>query len=202
MTSNKGCDRPEDDEELGLPTPQKVDVKQIDIPNYASKEYADARTLEEAIALRGIKAFLENLSPSDFTENGPLGATKIGIAELFLDSTWEVGETERDVGRERLAISVKEGDLLEVRTCSDSLSDWGYRFHLADGTALPYEPFHDYDDQLFLQALEGLSEGERLVCRVEGVSCFGENGISADPEFCWRIYSCKVTVYRYGATRG
>ena len=59
----------------------------------------------------------------------------------------------------------------------------------------------DYDDQLFQGALENLRDGEWLACRVREVSCFGEDGIDDDPEFCWQVYSCKVTVYRGGSTR-
>ncbi|MEY8437170.1 hypothetical protein AAK967_05455 [Atopobiaceae bacterium 24-176] len=191
-----------DDEELGLPTPQQPEGDRLDVPDYTSEEYADARTLEEAIAIRGAKAFLRDLAPDDFSEDGPLGSKKIGTAELWAESTWEKGETVRDVECERLAVSVKEGDLLEVRPCLKYLSDWGYRFHLVDGSALPYSPYHDYDDLFFERSLDGLGGGERLVCRVEGVSCFGEDGVSADPDFCWRVYLCKVTVYRCGATRG
>ena len=102
---------------------------------------------------------------------------------------------------ERSAASLKEGDLLEVRPCSEDISEWGYRFHLADGSTVPYGPYHDYDDQLFQKALENLNGGEWLACRVREVSCFGEDGIEDDPEFCWRVYSCKVTVCRGGSTR-
>lgn len=191
-----------DDEELGLPTPQQYEGERFTVLDYATEEYADARTLEEAIAIRGAKAFLRDLTPGDFSEDGPLGARKIGTAELWAESTWERGETDRDVECERLAVSVKEGDLLDVRPCSGDLSDWGYRFHLADGSALPYSPYHDYDDLFFERAFDGLGAGERLVCRAEGVSCFGGDGVPADPDFCWRVYSCKVTVYRCGEARG
>lgn len=64
---------------------------------------------------------------------------------------------------------------------------------------LDYPPV--VDDQLFQGALENLRGGEWLACRVREVSCFGEDGIDDDPEFCWRVYSCKVTVYRGGSAK-
>ena len=173
----------------------------MSVEDYKTEEYAEARTLEEAIAIRGAKAFLRDVTPDDFLDDAPLGVKKIGIADLWSESTWEEGETERDVDLERSAASLKEGDLLEVRPCSEDISEWGYRFHLADGSTVPYEPYHDYDDQLFQKALENLNGGEWLACRVREVSCFGEDGIEDDPEFCWRVYSCKVTVCRGGSTR-
>ena len=189
------------DKDLGLPRPKKYEGEQFTVEDYKTEEYAEARTLEEAIAIRGAKAFLRDVTPDDFLDDAPLGVKKIGIADLWSESTWEEGETERDVDLERSAASLKEGELLEVRPCSEDISEWGYRFHLADGSTVPYEPYHDYDDQLFQKALENLNGGEWLACRVREVSCFGEDGIEDDPEFCWRVYSCKVTVCRGGSTR-
>lgn len=189
------------DEEFGLPRPQKYQGERFSALDYKTEEYAEAQTLEEAIAIRGAKAFFRDITPDDFLDEAPLGAEKIGIADLWADSTWEKGVTERNVGLERSAASLKEGDLLEVRPCSEDISARGYRFHLADGTTLPYEPYHDYDDQLFEDALENLCSGEWLACRVREVSCFGEDGIEVDPKFCWRVYSCKVTVYRGGSAK-
>ena len=68
-----------------------------------------------------------NGGSNDFLDDAPLGAEKIGIADLWPDSTWEEGEAERDVDLERSAASLKEGDLLEVRPCSKGISEWGYR---------------------------------------------------------------------------
>lgn len=189
------------DEELGLPRPKKYEGERFTVEDYMTEEYAQARTLEEAIAIRGTKAFLNDVTPEDFMDDTPLGVEKIGIADLWSDSTWKEGETERDVDLERSAASLKRGDLLKVLPCSEDVSEWGYRFHLTDGSAVPYTPFHDYDDQLFHRAIENLGSGEWLVCRVREVSCFGEDGINDDPKFCWRVYSCKVTVYRGGSTR-
>lgn len=189
------------DEELGLPRPEKYEGEQFTVEDYKTEEYAEARTLEEAIAIRGVKAFLRDVTPDDFLDDAPLGVEKIGIADLWSDSTWKEGETERDVDLERSAASLKEGDLLEVRPCSKDISEWGYRYHLADGSTVPYTPYHDYDDQLFQGALENLRSGEWLACRVRELSCFGEDGINDDPGICWRVYSCKVTVYRGGSPK-
>lgn len=189
------------DEELGLPRPKKYEGERFSALDYMTEEYAEARTLGEAIAIRGAKAFLRDVAPDDFLDDAPLGAVKIGIADLWADSTWEKGETERNVDLERSAASLKAGDLLKVCPCSEDISEWGYRFHLADGSTVPYEPYHDYDDQLFEDALENLRCGEWLACRVRETSCFGEDGIEGEPNFCWRVYSCKVTVYRGGSAK-
>ena len=128
------------DEELGLPRPEKYEGEQFTVEDYKTEEYAGARTLGEAIAIRGTKAFLKDVTPDDFLDDAPLGVEKIGIADLWSDSTWREGETERDVALERSASSLEEGDLLQVRSCSEDVSEWGYRFHLADGSMVPYEP--------------------------------------------------------------
>lgn len=158
------------DEELGLPRPKKYEGERFSVLDYNTEEYAEARTLEEAIAIRGAKAFLRDVTPDDFLDNTLPGAKKIGIVDLWVDSTWEKDVTERNVDLERSAASLKEGDLIKVRPCSEDISGWGYRFHLADGTTLPYEPYHDYDGQLFEDALENLFSGEWLACRVREVS--------------------------------
>lgn len=186
------------DEELGLPEPQKYDGDKFDVTDYLTEEYADAKTLEEAIDIRGTKAFLRDVGPDDFSDDNPLGPKKVGFAELWAESTWTKGVDDRNVSLERSAASLKEGDLLEVRPCSEDISEWGYRFHFDDGTVAPYTPYHDYDDQFFQRAVGELRDGEQLTCRVRELSCFGEDGVAPDPEFCWRVYSCKVTVYRGG----
>ena len=69
------------DEELGLPRPEKYEGEQFSVEDYKTEEYAEARTLEEAIAIRGAKAFLRDVTPDDFLD-APLGVQKIGIADL------------------------------------------------------------------------------------------------------------------------
>lgn len=184
------------DTDFNLPEPERCEDECFNCLDYFSEEYADAKTLEEAIDIRGAKAFLAHVTPDDFSDNGPQDIEKVGIAELWYSSIWREGEIERDVAREHSASSLKEGDRLEVRPCPEEISEWGYRFHLADGVATPYEPYHDYDDQLLLRTLESLTYEEQPTCHVRSVSCFGENGIDSDPAFCWRVYSCKVTVCR------
>ena len=189
------------DEELGLPTPKRYEGEFSSIEEYFTEEYSDAQTLEEAIALRGAKAFFKNVNPEDFLNVAFPGFVKIGIADLWADSTWEEGMSERNVDLEKLAASLKEGDLFEVRPWPENIHDWSYGFHLINGSMLPYTPYHDYDDQFFENALETLRVNEKIICRVRKVSCYGENGIKCDPEFCWRVYVCSVTVYRVDLTK-
>lgn len=91
------------DEKLGLPRPEKYEGERSSVEDYKTEEYAEAPdgTLEEAIANRGAKAFLRDVTRDDFLDDAPQGVEKIGIADLWSDSTWEEGETERDVNLER-----------------------------------------------------------------------------------------------------
>ena len=40
--------------------------------------------------MRGEKAFLKNVEPEDFLDKGSSNLEKIGIAELFVQSTWRM----------------------------------------------------------------------------------------------------------------
>lgn len=194
----------ENDEEYGLSRSRKYDGEAFNVWDYMSAEYADAATLGEAIDIRGYKAFLREVNPGEFASNSFAGVTKVGIAELWFDSSWTDGETERKVDKEKLASSVKEGDLLSVRSCSREESEWGYVFDSASGVSLPYTPYHDYDDRLFVRVLDDLRAGEKILCKIRSSTCFGGDGIKtpswSDPYFHWRVYSCKVTVLRVGRT--
>lgn len=184
------------DDEFGLPTPEEPDVEEFTVLDYLSVEYAEARTLEEAIELRGAKAFFRDVTAEEFADDTPPTMTKIGFAELLAESTWRKEENDRHLLVESLAASVQKGDILRVVQCSEDVNEWGYVFVAADGTILPFSSFHDYDDRFFLKALRSLRPSERLLCRVRQTRCDGQDGIEVDPGFCWRIYSCKVTVYR------
>ena len=61
---------------------------------------------------------------------------------------------------------------------------------------LPYTPYHDYDDMNIEKWLGELFPQEILACKVDSVACFGQDGVPPDPDFCWRVYDCKVTVYK------
>lgn len=185
-----------DRDESGLPIPEKYEGERFTVFDYLSEEYADASTLEEAIALRGGKAFVSEVKPAEFLKEDPDFIQKIGIAELWGESTWFKYETERDVSLESILAAVKEDDFLVVHRSKDDAGKWGFKFYSLEGSLVPYSPYHDYDDQFFENAILNLRAGEHLVCRVKETKCFGEDGIEADPQFCWRVYSCTVTVYR------
>lgn len=162
-----------------------------------SDEYADTRNLNEAIDMRGQKAFAQSVTPDDFRDASPDDMTKVGIAELWTESTWNDGRSTRKIALERSVAGIQEGDVLEIRRCSEEINPWGYSFHrVDDGVALPYTPYHDFDDRFLSRILDGMSENERLICQVRDTTCYGEDGIDIDPSFHWRVYTCKVTVYR------
>ena len=188
------CD---ENDESGLPEPQKYDRPYFDVFDYLSDEYADARNLNEAIDIRGQKAFAQSVTPDDFNDASPDNMTKLGIAELWAESTWNDGRSTRNIALERSVAGIQEGDMLEIRRCSEEINPWGYSFHrVDDGVTLPYTPYHDFDDRFLSRILDGMSENERLICQVRDTTCYGEDGIDIDPSFHWRVYTCKVTVYR------
>lgn len=197
VTMNEGFETGSFDEH-GLPIPKSYDGPKFDAREYWSGKYADADTLDEAISMRGQEAFAKSVKPDDFSSDGsPEERTKIGIAELWADSTWSEGNTQRDLDLELSVGNVREGDMLEIRRTLSDESERGYSFFSSDGHRLPYEPFHDYDDQFLSRALGECDPGETLACLVREVTCYGgDNDVPEDPTFCWRVYSCKVTVYR------
>lgn len=162
-----------------------------------SDEYADARNLNEDIDMRGQKAFAQSVTPDDFGDASLNGMAKVGIAELWAESRWNDGRSTRNIALEQFTADIHEGDMLEIRRCPEEISPWGYSFHrVDDDIMLPYTPYHDFDDRFLSRMLDDLSENERLICQVRDTTCYGEDGIDIDPSFHWRVYTCKVTVYR------
>lgn len=62
------CD---ENDQSGLPEPQEYDRPYFDVFDYLSNEYADARNLNEAIDMRGQKAFAQSVTPDDFRDASP-----------------------------------------------------------------------------------------------------------------------------------
>lgn len=184
-------------DEFGLPLPKHYDGPRFDARDYFSDRFAAAKTLGEAIEMRGLDAFAEEVEPSDFTDDTPAYETKIGIAEFWAESTWHDGESARNIELERTVAALQEGDVIEIRRCPQEQNEYGYTFTTQDGSPLPFTPYHDYDDQFFTRALEECRIWDKPFCRVRSVTCFGgDNNVPVDPTFCWRVYSCKVTVIK------
>lgn len=78
----------------GFPMPCLPDLDNFTVKDYQSEEYADAKTVEEAIAMRGHKAFFDNVRPEDFDSGSRANARKVGIAELWSQSTWSAAEKD------------------------------------------------------------------------------------------------------------
>lgn len=207
--------RPADDkdkqwelDESGLPKPHDyIGPKFSALDYFNSEEYAQAKTLGEAIEIRGFKALVDNAEPDDFSDTVP-GVRKIGFAELWSQSTWERGSEERDVEQELEALSIDKGDLLTIKPVDlgpDEVKgqnflevrDIGFAFYKGD-TMLPYTPYHDYEQDLFINALLALDEGQLIVCLVRSNDCTGQDGIPVDENFCWRVYTPKVEVFKIG----
>ena len=187
--THEGCD------ELGLPLPKKYDGPRWDVREYLTDTYEEARTLEEAIEMRGQDAFAREIEPTDFDDDIHAHEIKLGLAELWADSTWHEGASQRDVELEQTVAAIQPGNLIEIR--ESPAQDGDFEFFLPNGKPLPYAPYHDYDYQFFARAFAKCGPGERLACRVRSVACYGgNNDVPVDPTFCWRVYSCKVTVFK------
>lgn len=196
-------------DEFGLPKPRDFDGPYFTALNYYSEEYGQGDGMDEAVELRGFEAFLDKAEPSDFSDDVH-GVYKVGLAQLWSQSTWENGFTDRDVEREQAALSIERGDLLTIRPLEvnpkqadghDPLEvrDLGFAFFRGD-TMLPYTPYHDYDQYLIAGALLTLNRGELVACLVRNNSCTGGDGVPVDKDFCWRVYTPTVEVLKLGAT--
>lgn len=209
--SKDGCEA----DEFGLPVPTLPDLDDCSHTalDYLSEEYAAAKNLDDAIAIRGHKAFAKSVKPEDFAEDTAQGVERIGIADLWAQSTWSsLVPGSRDVELERSVAGIAEGDVLihggmpaELREGPErqnwmEIRDLGFGFY-REGTFLPFTPYHDYDQDMFLDAISTLRPGERIVGVVRESSCNGEDGgVPADPDFNWRVYWVKVTVYKMDAS--
>ena len=188
--THEGCD------EFGLPLPKRYDGPRWDVREYLTDTYAEATTLAEAIEMCGQDAFAHEVEPADFAADDVRAREiRLGLAELWADSTWSEGVSQRDVELEQTVAAIQPGDPIEIRQSPAQEGD--FEFFLPNGNPLPYTPYHDYDYQFFARAFAKCGLGERLVCRVRSVACYGgDNDVPADPAFCWRVYSCKVTVFK------
>ena len=183
-------------DEFGLPVPQEYDRPYFDALDYISAdEYKEARSISEAIEMRGHDAFVEMVDPTDFGHSDLEGYEKLGYAELWAQSTWTEEFDERDVALERIAASVDTGDMIEARPCPQDQSEWGYAFYDVTGALLPFQPYHDYDDDFFSRLFSGAPSYDVIVCRVIKTTCYGGTAAPADPEFNWRVYVLSVVVY-------
>ena len=194
LVQEASLSRPDDSD---LPNPQPYDGPHFSVLDYASPKYAEAKIVGEAIEMRGADAFFDQVSAEDFSQDSQEIGTLLGFAELWAESTWDKSMPEmRNVEQEKAANSLEERDLIEVKRCSPDISDWEMAFYTIDGRLLPYTPYHDYDDVALSRWLDELHHGEKLLCQVKDVTCYGEDGVQADPDFCWRVYSCSVKVYK------
>lgn len=197
-------------DEFGLPQPAPFELpeKLFTVLDYLSEEYAEASSLSEAIALRGHKAFLDKVTPEDFGKGLPEGITMLGFASLWSQSTWsDRYPEERNVELERMAYEISKGDVLVLGNVPNNFpvgseqQNWleiaenGFGFY-HKGVLLPYTPYHDYDLDFFIEAIQKLNPHELIVCTVEEARCMGEDGVTPDPEFHWRVYSLDVVVYK------
>ena len=75
--------------------------------------------------MRGQKAFAQSVTPDDFNDASPDNMTKLGIAELWAESTWNDGRSTRNIALERSVAGIQVGDVLEIRRCSEEINPWG-----------------------------------------------------------------------------
>lgn len=189
----------------GLPLPMPYEGKPFSVLDYQSEEYAAATNIDDAIAMRGEKAFFEKVRPEDF-DVLPQGVERLGISELWMQSTWYDDEEDGRNINDELSACLTVGDVLVVGRIPSELPDgqnWGEIQDLGFGfyhgaKFLPYTPYHDYDQQLFLNAIKGLGPGEWIECLVREANCNGGDAgdVEDDLDFCWRVYSCEIVVFK------
>lgn len=186
-------------DEYGLPVPSPYQGEDdFNALEYYTDEYSAARALDEAIEMRGYKSFAKRVEPEDLAENGARIGAKIGPAELWADFTYPSNDRKAGADREKIADGVREGDELAVFRCSTDVSPWGYVFVDSNGVRLPFEPYHDFDDLFLQRALDSMTLGQELVCVVLETSYHDGSGVPGDPDFTWRVYSCRVMVFKVG----
>lgn len=189
-----------------LPSPIPFSGEHFTVLDYLSDEYAAAETLEDAIKMRGQKAFFQTVAPEDFAPDTKK-ITKLGISELWFQSTWNISEeNSRNIEEEQLIAGLNENDVFVLgRTPQEEdknqnwieINDLGFGFY-KDGQLLPFTPGHDYELLMFEDIIKTLQPGEWIECLVRDSSCYGGDAgdVPVDPDFCWRIYVCEVTVYK------
>ncbi len=203
----EGADARQTDKQ-GLPIPTPYEGEAFSVEDYQSGEYAGAANLDEAIAMRGEKAFFKMVTPRDF-EPLPAEVARLGIAELWAQSTWKASKAEERNVAEEASANLSPGNVLTLGRIpaelpdsrnSCEIEDLGFGFY-HNGELLPFTPYHDYDQRLFIDAIKTLGHGEWIECAVRSATCNGED---CDPDdefdFCWRVYSCEVTVYKVRET--
>ncbi len=191
-------------DEHGLPVPTPYVGEHFTVLDYQSEEYAGAANVDEAIAMRGEKAFFKMVAPNDF-EPLPDGVSCLGIAELWMQSTWDAFDVEERKVEDEASANLVKGNVLTLGRIPVELpggqnwgeiEDLGFGFY-HEGKSLPFTPYHDYDQQLFINAIKTLEQGEWIECAVRSATCNGEDcAPDDDMGFCWRVYSCEVTVYK------
>ena len=196
-------------DENGLPSPKPYEGERFSVYDYKSSKYAEASTIEEAITMRGDDAFFSKLEPTDM-DSVPSGFKKLGIASLWSQFTWyEADECGRNIEEELVAANLGEGDVLVLGCAPDNLpegqnwmevSDLGFGFY-HDGLFLPFTPFHDYDQDFFLDIIKALKPNEWIECIIRSSTCNGGDAgeVLTDSDFYWRVYSCDITVYKISA---
>lgn len=189
-----------------LPSPIPFSGEHFTVLDYLSEEYAAAETLEDAIKMRGQKAFFQTVAPEDFAPDAKK-ITKLGISELWFQSTWHISEeNSRNIEEEQLIAGLKENDVFVLgRTPQEKdknqnwieINDLGFGFY-KDGQLLPFTPGHDYELLMFEDIIKTLQPGEWIECLVRDSTCYGGDAgdVPVDPDFCWRIYVYEVTVYK------
>ncbi|MGN0302201.1 MAG: hypothetical protein ACI4BI_04925 [Anaerotardibacter sp.] len=186
-----------EDEANKLPEPKQYNGPHFSVLDYLNPKYEGAKTLEEAIAMRGEYAFFEKVTANDFAFSEIEGFSLLGFADLWAQSTWyESVPSSRDIKTELDAYELKEGEFIEVKRCTPDISEREIAFYTMDNKLLPYSPYHDYDDLSLTKWINELNPSEKMLCRVKEVTCYGGDGVEKDPFFCWRVYACSTEVFK------
>lgn len=147
--------------------------------------YQSARSLDEAIEIRGQLHEIRTSAPQDFDAAPKDGCHRLGQVEIWSSSLIGGGMTEYAYAL--AADSVHVGDRLLVVYEGAPTERPDISFVDQDGTVLPFSPYYDFD----AQALEGARPytlfEKQVVCRVKEIRRSVGTCAPHAPECIWTV---------------
>ena len=144
-----------------------------------------ARSLDEAIEIRGQLHEIRTATPGDFDGNLENRQRHLGRVELWSSSL--IGGVEFQYGFALAADSVHVGDKLSVAYELDSLKRMGFSFIDKDGTVLPFSPYYDFDAQKLERACLQVFPNGQIACLVKKIRRSSGTCAPHDPDCTWTV---------------
>ena len=147
--------------------------------------YKGARSLDEAIEIRGHLHEIRTAAPEDF--DGKLENRRRHLGRIELWSSSLIGGIEFQYGFALAADSVHVGDRLRVAYKPDSLKRMEISFIDQDGTILPFSRYYDFDAQKLEKACLQVFPDGQIVCLVKEIRRSSGTCAPHDPECTWTV---------------